>query len=80
MEFINMMMKALKARRVYLSKSRIYHDFMNNRQTASIIRPTPNDHYKANNASAVPLIRMSVSAIAGGSTPRSKIISEVENG
>ena len=75
-----MTMKALIAKRVYYIKNGIYHDFMNSRQTASIIGATPNGHYKANNASAVPLIRMSVSAIAGGSTSPSKIISEVENG
>jgi TldD protein len=68
------------AKRVYHIKNGIYHDFMNSRQTAQIIGAEPNGHYKANNASAVPLIRMSVSAIAGGTTPPSKIISEVENG
>lgn len=69
-----------KAKRVYHIKNGIYHDFMNSRQTAPVIGAEPNGHYKANNASAVPLIRMSVSAIAGGSTPPLKIIADVENG
>lgn len=68
------------AKRVYHIKNGVYQDFMNSRQTAPIIGAKPNGHYKANNASAVPLIRMSVSAIAGGTTPPNKIISEVEHG
>lgn len=68
------------AKRVYHIKNGAYQDFMNSRQTAEIAGVKPNGHYKANNAAVVPLIRMSVSAIAGGSTNPQKIISEVEHG
>lgn len=69
-----------KAKRVYHIKDGIYHDFMNSRQTAAIMGREPNGHYKANNASVVPLIRMSASAIAPGKTDPKKIISDVEHG
>lgn len=69
-----------KAQRVYHIKDGIYHDFMNSRQTASILGKKPNGHYKANDASVVPLIRMSASAIGPGKTDPKKIISEVESG
>src|SRR3989344_2526533 len=54
------------ARRVYHIKNGIYNDFMNSRETAAIYGNEPNGHYKANDASVVPLIRMSTSAIAAG--------------
>ncbi|HEV2339326.1 MAG TPA: TldD/PmbA family protein [Patescibacteria group bacterium] len=69
-----------QAKRVYHIKDGIYHDFMNSRQTAVTIGKEPNGHYKANDASVVPLIRMSQSAIAPGKTDPKKIISEVTNG
>lgn len=68
------------ARRVYHIKNGIYQDFMNSRQTAIVADASPNGHYKANDASVVPLIRMSVSAIAPGKTDPQKIISEVDHG
>ena len=68
------------ARRVYHIKNGIYHDFMNSRQTAAIYDALPNGHYKANDASVVPLIRMSVSAIEPGEMNPKEIISEVEQG
>lgn len=68
------------AKRVYHIKDGKYTDFMNSRQTASLIGATPNGHYKANDASVVPVIRMSVSAIEGGNTDPKKIISDVEDG
>lgn len=69
-----------KAKRVYHIKNGIYHDFMNSRQTAAIFDKEPNGHYKANDASVVPLIRMSNSAIAPGESDPKKIIAEVEHG
>lgn len=69
-----------KAKRVYHIKDGVYQDFMNSRATASIYGSEPNGHYKANDASVVPVIRMSVSAIAPGRSNPAKIISEVENG
>ncbi len=68
------------AHRVYHIKNGVYQDFMNSRQTATIAGAKPNGHYQANDASAVPLIRMSVSAIAAGFSDPKKIISEVEHG
>ena len=68
------------AKRVYHIRNGIYEDFMNSRETAAIYGSTPNGHYKANDASQVPLFRMSVSAIAAGYDNPQKIISDVEDG
>lgn len=68
------------AKRVYHIKKGIYQDFMNSRQTAKIAGKKPNGHYKANDASVVPLIRMSNSAIAPGKSDPDKILSEVKDG
>lgn len=68
------------AKRVYHIRNGVYEDFMNSRQTAAIVGAEPNGHYKANDASVVPLIRMSVSAIEAGQTDPETIISEVEDG
>ncbi len=68
------------ARRVYHIKNGVYQEFMNSRQTAAITNSQPNGHYKANDASAVPLIRMSVSAIAAGKSDPKKIIADVDHG
>ncbi|MCA9390200.1 TldD/PmbA family protein, partial [candidate division WWE3 bacterium] len=68
------------AKRVYHIKDGLYHDFMNSRQTAAIMDASPNGHYKANDPSVVPLIRMSVSAIEAGDQDPKQIISEVDNG
>lgn len=69
-----------QAKRVYHIQNGIYHDFMNSRQTAAVLGKTPNGHYKANDASVVPLIRMSASAIAPGTTDPKRIIAEVDHG
>jgi len=69
-----------KATRVYHIKNGIYKDFMNSRETASVMGDRPNGHYKANDASVVPVIRMSASAIAPGKTDPKKIIGDVESG
>lgn len=68
------------AKRVYHIKDGIYKDFMNSRQTAHTFSAKPNGHYKANDASVVPLIRMSVSAIEAGDRDPHDIIAEVEDG
>lgn len=68
------------AKRVYHIKNGIYQDFMNSRQTANIMDKKPNGHYKANDASVVPLIRMSNSAIAPGESDPKKIIQDVSDG
>ncbi len=68
------------AKRVYHIKDGIYTDFMNSRETAGLIDAKPNGHYKANDASVVPLIRMSNSAIAPGKDDPKKIIADVKEG
>lgn len=68
------------ARRVTHIENGVYRDFMNSRQTSAIVEAEPNGHYKANDASVVPLIRMSVSAIAGGLSDPEKIIADVDEG
>ena len=68
------------ASRVYHIRKGIYKEFMNSRETAAIWGSVPNGHYKANSASAIPLIRMSVSAIEGGDSDPGRIIKDVERG
>ena len=68
------------AARVYHIRHGVYKEFMNSRETAAIWGAVPNGHYKANSASAIPLIRMSVSAIEAGDTDPARIIKEVEHG
>jgi TldD protein len=68
------------ARRVYHIDRGIFSGFANSRHTASITGAEPNGHYKATDASFVPLIRMSNTAIAPGDRNPHDIIREVENG
>ena len=68
------------AKRVYHIRDGIYEAAMNSRETASIDGAEPNGHFKANDAAVVPLIRMSVSAIAPGDRDPKDIIKEVDRG
>jgi len=68
------------ASRVWHMKHGMYKEFMNSRETAAIWGAVPNGHYKANSASAIPLIRMSVSAIEAGDSDPARIIKDVERG
>ncbi len=68
------------ASRVYHIKHGIYKEFMNSRETAAIWGSVPNGHYKANSASAIPLIRMSVSAIEAGDSDPARMLKDVERG
>jgi TldD protein len=68
------------ARRVYHFDRGIFSGFSNSRQTAAIAGQEPNGHYKATNASLVPLIRMSNTAFAPGDRDPHDIIREVEDG
>ncbi|MBI2878167.1 MAG: TldD/PmbA family protein, partial [Candidatus Rokubacteria bacterium] len=52
------------ARRVIHIDRGIFRGFMNSRQTAAILGALPNGHYKATDASLVPLIRMSNTVFA----------------
>jgi len=68
------------ARRIYHFDKGIFNGFTNSRQTAAIMGVEPNGHYKATDASFVPLIRMSNTAIAPGDRNHDDIIKEVDDG
>ncbi len=68
------------ARRVYHLDKGIFGGFSNSRQTAAIMGLEPNGHYKATDASLVPLIRMSNTAFAPGERDPHDIIREVDRG
>jgi len=67
-------------RRVYHIDRGIFNGFSNSRQTAAITKAEPNGHYKATDASFVPLIRMSNTAFAPGDRDPHDIIREVSDG
>ncbi len=67
-------------RRVVHIERGIFTGFMNSRQTAAIFGGAPNGHYKATEASLVPLIRMSNTVFAGGDRDPREIVAEVERG
>lgn len=58
----------------------IFCGFMNSRQTAAVLGVSPNGHFKAIDASYVPLIRMSTTLFGNGERNPQEIISEVEHG
>ena len=58
----------------------IFSGFMNSRQTAAILGVAPNGHFKAVDASYVPLIRMSTTVFGKGERNPQDIISEVGHG
>ncbi|MGQ9546953.1 MAG: TldD/PmbA family protein [Dehalococcoidia bacterium] len=68
------------ARRIMHIDKGIFCGFMNSRQTAAILGASPNGHYKAIDASFVPLIRMSTTVFDNGERKPADIISEVDHG
>jgi TldD protein len=68
------------AHRVYHFDKGMFGGFSNSRQTAAIMGLEPNGHYKATDASLVPLIRMSNTAFAPGDRNPHDIIREVDDG
>ncbi|MGH9204605.1 MAG: TldD/PmbA family protein, partial [Vicinamibacterales bacterium] len=68
------------ARRIYHFDHGIFNGFSNSRQTAAIVGAEPNGHYKAADASLVPLIRMSNTAFAPGDRDPHDIIRQVDDG
>jgi len=68
------------ARRVYHFDKGMFNGFSNSRQTAAIMGQEPNGHYKATDASLVPLIRMSNTAFTPGDRDPHDIIREVDDG
>jgi TldD protein len=67
-------------RRVVHIDRGVFTGFMNSRQTAAIFGGAPNGHYKATDAAAVPLIRMSSTVFAGGDRDPAAILREVDRG
>ena len=68
------------ARRVLHIDRGVLTGFMNSRQTAAIFGGAPNGHFKATDASLVPLIRMSNTVFAGGDREVADIVNEVDRG
>jgi TldD protein len=68
------------ARRVVHIDQGIFRGFMNSRQTAAIFGGQPNGHWKATDASLVPLIRMSNTVFEAGTRPAEDIVKEVDHG
>jgi TldD protein len=68
------------AKRVVHIERGVFNGFMNSRQTAAIFGGDPNGHWKATDASLVPLIRMSNTVFAQGDRDPRDIIREVDHG
>ncbi|HEU5195146.1 MAG TPA: TldD/PmbA family protein [Methylomirabilota bacterium] len=68
------------ARRVTHIERGIFTGFMNSRQTAAVFGGAPNGHFKAVDASLVPLIRMSNTVFAAGERDAGDIVKEIDRG
>src|SRR5207245_2910551 len=68
------------ARRVVHIDQGIFRGFMNSRQTAAIFGGEPNGHWKATDASLVPLIRMSNTVFDAGTRAAEDLVKEVDHG
>jgi TldD protein len=68
------------ARRVVHIDRGVFRGFMNSRQTAAIFGDEPNGHYRAADASLVPLIRMSNTVFAAGADDPRRILGDVGHG
>jgi TldD protein len=68
------------ARRVQHIDRGVLVGFMNSRQTAAVFGGAPNGHFKATDASLVPLVRMSSTVFAGGERAAADIVREVDRG
>jgi TldD protein len=68
------------ARRVVHIDRGMFTGFMNSRQTAAVFGGEPNGHWKATDASLVPLVRMSSTVFAGGERDPRDLIKEVDRG
>jgi TldD protein len=58
----------------------VFRGFMNSRQTAAVFGGEPNGHYRATDASLVPLIRMSNTVFASGAGDSRRILGDVDRG
>src|SRR5262245_10800184 len=68
------------ARRVVHIDRGVFTGFMNSRQTAAVFGGDPNGHWKATDASLVPLVRMSTTVFAGGQHDAGDLIRDVDRG
>jgi len=68
------------ARRVVHIERGIFRGFMNSRQTAAVFGGAPNGHFKATDASLVPLVRMSSTVFERGAHDPRDMIRDVEHG
>jgi TldD protein len=68
------------ARRVVHIDRGLFTGFMNSRQTAAVFGGDPNGHWKATDASLVPLVRMSSTVFAGGDREPADLIKEIDHG
>jgi TldD protein len=68
------------ARRVNHIEAGIFTGFLNSRQTAALFGGAPNGHWKATEASLVPLVRMSTTVFAAGPSDPKDILGEVDHG
>jgi TldD protein len=68
------------AQRVVHIDRGVFQGFMNSRQTAAIFGGAPNGHFKATEASLVPLIRMSSTVFERGADDPQDIIGDVDHG
>jgi len=68
------------AERVVHIERGILRGFMNSRQTAAVFGGAPNGHWKATDASLVPLIRMSSTVFAQGDRDPADLVREVDRG
>ncbi len=72
--------EATPGRRVMLIDKGVFSGFMNSRQTAATLGVSPNGHFKATDASLVPLIRMSTTVFGAGQQDPQEMIREVDHG
>jgi TldD protein len=68
------------ARRVVHIDRGVFTGFMNSRQTAAVFGGEPNGHWKATDASLVPLVRMSSTVFAGGDHDPAGLVREIDHG
>jgi TldD protein len=68
------------ARRVVHIDRGVFTGFMNSRQTAAVFGGEPNGHWKATDASLVPLVRMSSTVFAPGTEDPAGILRDVDEG
>ncbi|MSQ11951.1 MAG: TldD/PmbA family protein [Dehalococcoidia bacterium] len=68
------------ARRVVNIDRGVYTEFLSSRETAGVLEAESNAHYRAVDASMVPLIRMSNTAFSPGEDDPQKILRDVDRG